>query len=195
MNQDVRIAPGGLRELGLVNWAVCRAIARASGVREARLFTTLGRHGRLFRAWLLFASFLMPNGALPAAETELAILRVAFLRGCRYEMDHHIRLGRRRGLSTADIDAVLQAGAAAFFAGRRGVLIRAVDGLVETRHIEPAIWSELRTHYDERQLIELCILVGHYEMLATAIAALGIERDFGGQQDEDDRHEEERQRG
>ena len=180
MSEEVRIAPGGLRELGLVNWALCRAIARASGVREARLFTTLGRHGRLFRAWLLFASFLMPNGALPAAETELTILRVAFLRRCRYEMDHHVRLGRRRGLSTGDIDAVLQDDAAEFFTGRRGALIRAVDGLVETRRIEPAIWSELRTHYDERQLIELCMLVGHYEMLATAIGALGIERDFGG---------------
>ena len=38
-------------------------------------------------------------------------------------------------------------------------------------------WADLRTHLDEREAIELVMLVGHYEMLATAIAALRIQPD------------------
>ncbi|MGN6108525.1 MAG: carboxymuconolactone decarboxylase family protein, partial [Kofleriaceae bacterium] len=93
-----RIAPGRIRELGAVNWLICRALSRLAGVREAQLFTTLGRHRSLFRAWLAFAGHLMPGGALSRRDSELAILRVAHLRGCAYELAHHRRLGRRVGL-------------------------------------------------------------------------------------------------
>ena len=34
---------------------------------------------------------------------------------------------------------------------------------------------ELRCHLDEREAIELCLLAGHYEMLATTIKALRIQ--------------------
>jgi alkylhydroperoxidase family enzyme len=43
--------------------------------------------------------------------------------------------------------------------------------------LDDATWSELRRHLDEREAIELCLLAGHYEMLATAIAALRIQPD------------------
>lgn len=96
-----RVAPGGWRELGVVNWLAVRVLSRAAGTRDAALFSALGRHRRLFRGWLGFAAQLMPFGRLPAAERELVILRVAALRGCAYEWRHHERLGLRAGLSAA----------------------------------------------------------------------------------------------
>ena len=38
-------------------------------------------------------------------------------------------------------------------------------------------WAALRAHLDDRELIELVLLVGHYEMLATTITTLRIEPD------------------
>ena len=58
---------------------------------------TLGRHRPLFRGWLRFAGRLMPGGKLPRRETEMVILRVAHLRQCAYEFEHHARLARRAG--------------------------------------------------------------------------------------------------
>jgi AhpD family alkylhydroperoxidase len=172
-----RVAPGRARDLGALNWIACRAIALATGAGEARLFTTLARHRRLFRAWLLFASCLMPNGTLPRDETELVILRVARLRDCAYEIDHHVRLAQRGGVADWAIASALGDGADPRFAPRVKALLGAVDALVARRFGDDA-WSLLAKHYDERRLIEICVLVGHYEMLATAIDALGIQRDF-----------------
>ena len=36
-------------------------------------------------------------------------------------------------------------------------------------------WRSLSSHLDDRRLIELCMLVGHYEMLAMTITSLGIQ--------------------
>ena len=57
------------------------------------------------------------------------------------------------------------------------MLLRAVDQLHEQQDLDDATWGALEVHLDERQRIELVMLVGHYEMLATAIAALRIQPD------------------
>jgi alkylhydroperoxidase family enzyme len=56
-------------------------------------------------------------------------------------------------------------------------LLRAVEALHTTGDLDDATWDAVRAHLDEAQCIELCMLVGHYEMLATTIAALRIQPD------------------
>src|SRR4051794_34652870 len=85
-----RIPPGGRDDLGLVNAAIARVAGRVARTpAPPRIFTTLGRHRRLFRAWLRFAGRLMPRGTLPRVDTELVILRVSVLCGSDYEWVHH----------------------------------------------------------------------------------------------------------
>jgi alkylhydroperoxidase family enzyme len=55
--------------------------------------------------------------------------------------------------------------------------LAALEALHRDRDLDDAAWGELRRHLDEREAIELCLLAGHYEMLATAIAALRIQPD------------------
>src|SRR3546814_11971293 len=49
----------------------------------------------------------MPGGTLPRRETELVIIRVANLRSCAYELDHHLELGRRAGVTPDDVTRML----------------------------------------------------------------------------------------
>jgi len=92
-----RIPPSGrLRDLGMLNWIVAKFAARTVGARQMHLFATLGQHKRLFLAMMPYSAVLL-RGRLPRADTELVILRVAHLRGSEYELQHHRRLGRRRG--------------------------------------------------------------------------------------------------
>jgi AhpD family alkylhydroperoxidase len=119
----------------------------------------------------------MPGGRLPRRETELVILRVAHLRKCDYEFDHHVRLGRRAGLGAADIDRVKEGPDVEGWSEREQVSLRAVDQLHRDRNIDDTKWSELRRHLDERECIELIMLAGHYELLATFIETLRIEPD------------------
>jgi AhpD family alkylhydroperoxidase len=150
------------------------------GTGPPNLFLTLGRHRKLFRGWLRFAGRLMPGGVLPRRETELVILRVAHLASCRYEFDHHVRLGRRAGLDKADFERVVQGPGAPGWSAREQVMLSAVDEMHADRDLDDRSWESLREHLGEREAIEFCMLVGHYEMLATTIATLRIQPDRAG---------------
>ena len=40
-----------------------------------------------------------------------------------------------------------------------------------------SLWAELRPLYSDRELIELCMLVGHYQMIAMTLNALRVAPD------------------
>ncbi|HEY2770973.1 MAG TPA: SDR family NAD(P)-dependent oxidoreductase [Solirubrobacteraceae bacterium] len=168
-----RIRPGSFRQLGLRNAAIARALGVAAGTPPPHLFTTLGRHRRLFRAWLKFGGALMPFGKLPRADTELVILRVAHNAECEYEWRHHERLAQRTGLSAADVERVRASGDSGW-SERQRLLLAAADEMHAQRVIGDELWERLAAEFTDVELIELCMLIGHYEMLAMAINSLGI---------------------
>jgi len=172
-----RIAPGTRRELGLPIWAFSRIAGRATRTTPPAIFTTLGRGRGLFWGWLHFAGRLMPGGKLPRRETELVILRVASVRGCDYEFEHHVRLGRRAGVTTADVERVRTGSTADGWQDHERLLMKAAEELLLTRDLSDPTWDELRATYDERRVIELLLLVGHYDMLATTLMTLRLEPD------------------
>jgi alkylhydroperoxidase family enzyme len=173
-----RVTPGGRSEIGLLNSAITAIIRRVARTRRPpRVFTTLARHRRLFRPWLRFAGRLMPRGTLPRADTELVILRVSVNCGSDYEWDHHVRIGRRVGLTDEQIERVGDGPDAAGWTDHERALLRAVDELANDSVIGETTWAALRNRYDDRQLIELCLLAGHYEMLAGALNSLGVQPD------------------
>jgi alkylhydroperoxidase family enzyme len=175
---EPRVAPGDRRQVGLVAWTVARVAGRRTGTEPPAIFLVLGRHRRLFWGWLHFAGRLMFGGRLGRADTEMVILRVAHLSQSDYELSQHRRLARLAGLDDADIDRVLTGSPAADgWTPRRRAILAAVDELHADRDLDDATWAEVRAHLDERQVIELCQLVGHDEMLATTIRALRIPTD------------------
>jgi alkylhydroperoxidase family enzyme len=58
---------------------------------------------------------------------------------------------------------------------REALLLRAADELHETRTMSDELWGELRPLLNDQELIELCMLIGHYEMLAMTLNALCVE--------------------
>ena len=170
-----RIAPGTRRQLGWFGWTFSRLAGLRTGTSPPAVFTVLGRNRRLFRRWLLFASALMPGGRLPRRDTELVILRVAALRGSAYELRQHTRIARSAGLTADEIERVHDTGAG--WDGRDGVLIAATDGLVRDRDLDDARWTALRAELSEVECLEFCLLVTHYDLLATVLGTLRVPPD------------------
>ena len=172
---EPRVAPGTWRQTGPFVAAFAYAAGRVTGTESPAVFRTLGRHRRLFWGWLHFAGRLMPGGKLPRIDTELVILRVAAVRGSDYEFNHHRLLGRRAGLFEADIERVRLGSDAVGWNDRQSLLLRVTDALLEHRDLDDALWQELRATEDEPACIELIMLVGHYDMLATTLGTLRVQ--------------------
>ncbi len=164
-----------LEELGPLARVVARVVGRATIGEPPRVFTTLGRHRRLFRSWLPFAGTMLLRTRLPRADVELVVLRTACNCSAPYEWVQHVPLARRAGLGETVIAAVSAWQENDALSPRQRVLLAATDELHTGHVVRDKTWGELNSTFDERQVIELCMLVGHYEMLAMTLNSLGVQ--------------------
>ncbi|WP_458317401.1 carboxymuconolactone decarboxylase family protein [Mycolicibacterium brisbanense] len=177
--EPARIAPGGFRELGPINWVIAKAGARAIRAPRFTLFNVLGQHKLLFLAWLPSAGLLLgPFGKLTRKDAELVILRVAHLRDCEYELQQHRRLARSRGVDRETQARIFEGPDAAGLTDRQRILITATDEFVVTRSMSSETWAALSGILTRPQLIEFCMLAGQYDALAATMATLRIPLDF-----------------
>lgn len=177
-----RISPGGLSELGLRTWLMSKAGGRLMGVDDVRLLQTLGKHRSLFHGYLRFASRLVTFGRLPRADVELVTLRTAWNVGSSYEFVHHAHLSRLSGLSIETVERVARGPAAVGWTERQAALLAATDELHEQRMISEGTWSRLAEFLDQSMLAELCMLVGHYEMVGMFLKSAGVVPEEGAWQ-------------
>ena len=59
------------------------------------------------------------------------------------------------------------------------LLLRAADELHAEARLSERTWGELAHRYDEQQLIEIVMVVGHYHMVAMTLNSLQVELDSG----------------
>ena len=137
------------------------------------LFSTVARHPALFRAWMPFCTQLLAHSVFPPRERELLIIRTASLCGSAYELEHHLRLGAKVGLSDRDL-AALTGGGSHDWAPRERLLVAAADELHAHHMISDATWRGLSALLSTEQLVELPMLVGHYILLAGTLRSLGV---------------------
>lgn len=174
----LRIHPAGWRDLGLVNWIICRIAARKLGIPRVHLFETLGRNRLLFLSWLPFSGNLLYRGKLSRRDTELIILRTAYLQESRYEMQQHERIAASVGLSDDEIMCAYMGTGAWDETSREYALINAIDQFVLGGGISDKAWNHLRYFLDEPQMVEFCTLVGQYEALAKTLRSLRVPLDY-----------------
>ena len=172
---EVRSQDGAGRGAGPFARAVSYAVGRVTIGEPARIFTALGRHRRLFRAWLPFAATLLLRTRLPRADVEVVVLRTAVNCSSAYEWAQHVPLARRAGLGGGAIAAVADRCRTSTLNARQLLLLDAVDELHARRVVSDATWDRLRDRFKAEELIEICALAGHYTMLAMLINTLGLE--------------------
>lgn len=168
----VRIPPAVRPPLATVVAAVA---GRVTHTEPPRVFTTLARHRRLFRRWLPLADVLLRRGDLPRRDTELLILRTAWNCRCWYQWVEHARLARACGLPKHVVDAIPDWRAHDDVSPRQCRLLQAADELHREQVISDDTWALLADELRDTELIEVCFLVGHYEMLAMTLNSLGVQ--------------------
>lgn len=143
------------------------------------IFGTIARHPKLLAAWLPFGGRLLAGGSLDRRLTELVILRTAYNMGNEYEWGQHVPISMAFGVDRATIDRVVAGPSAEGWSPLEALLMQATEELHVERYITSATWDALAEYLNETQLIELCFLVGQYEMLAMFLRTAGVQLEPG----------------
>ena len=151
------------------------AAMRRSDGTDLNIFATLAHHPRLLKRWSAFGGTLLFGGVLPDRDRELLILRTAWHCKAEYEWGQHVLLARAAGITNQEIDGIPGEEISESWVARDRALLRAADELHHSSVISDETWKVLAKDYDYQQLIEVCMIVGQYHMVAFTLNSLGVE--------------------
>ena len=107
-----------------------------------------------------------PDSALDPRDRKLAILRTGWLCQAPYEFGEHVRLSGSVGLTSQDIERIIVGSSAPEWDDHERAILRAVEELHEDAMVSDATWATLARRMNERQLVELLVLVGQFTATA-----------------------------
>ena len=138
---------------------------------------TFARYPALTQRFLAFNAHLLSASGVPVRLRQLAILRVAWLKRCRYMWSSHLRMSLRLGLSEADFRAVPQGAAAAHWSADERHVLAAAEQLSEQSDLDDANWQALSAIFDQRTMMDFVFTIGGYVALAMVFNSIRIERE------------------
>ena len=113
---------------------------------------------------------------------EIVIIRVAHIHRCDYALRQHVpRLALAEGMTLEECDALADWRGSKLFSERERCALAHVDAMASAREVPEDVFEALRRHFEERQLVELTVLIGSYIMHNRVFNALKV--DLEPQQD------------
>lgn len=146
---------------------------------DLNIFATLAHHPKLLKRWSAFGGTLLYGGRLSHRDRELLILRTGYLCGAEYEWGQHVEIARGIGMTDDEIERVAAGPDADGWSETDRALLAAADELHRANRIGDATWATLAAAYDAQQLIEVCMVVGQYHLVAFTLNSLGVEPEPG----------------
>jgi 4-carboxymuconolactone decarboxylase len=174
-----RIAPITDAESDDATKELLAALGQGDMTNAFNIFKTLAHHPKLMKRWSSFGGVLLYAGELPQREREILILRTGWNCQSEYEWGQHKRIGIAAGLSEKEVDATTLSSDDAGWNADDALLISAADELHADSKLSDATWDALAARYSKKQLIEVCMLVGQYHLVAMTLNTLQVERDAG----------------
>jgi len=147
--------------------------------RIINIFTTLARHEKLLKRWLVFARHILGKSSLPAREREILILRIGWLCQSEYEWGQHVKIGKENGLTDDEIQGIMDGPDSNRWNKFDATLLRAVDELYYDSFISDPTWKTLTERYNIHQLLDLVFTVGQYNLVSMALNTIGVQLEEG----------------
>ena len=107
---------------------------------------------------------------------EILIIRIGYLTGSAYILRQHVpTLALAEGLSQAQCDALGDWHEAQEFSAPERAALAFADAMTECIDVPDDVFEPLRDHFSERQIVELAVLIGSYNMHARVLLALEVD--------------------
>ena len=171
-----------LRDLASLSGAEADIAAKNRvGGRDLNIFRVMMHHPDLTRRWTVFAGHVLQKQTLPPRDRELLILRIGWLNQAEYEWAQHVEIGKRSGISEAEIERVKEgpqaAGPGAGWSAQEAALLQAADDLFENSVVQDATWAALVRSYSTQQLMDIVFTIGQYNLVSWALNSFGVPLD------------------
>lgn len=149
------------------------------------IFRTLAHAPQALKAFLTWGNYILSKkNDLPAREREIVILRTGFLCRSGYEWTQHVEIGLRCGLTPDEIQ-MLKAGPDAGWSPADAALVRATDELHADQFISNETWTQLLTHFSQKQAMDVVFTAGQYTQVSMILNTFGVQLDPGQTLDPD----------
>lgn len=139
------------------------------------IFRTLGNNPKLMRAYARMGNALWSDLGLGLRLREIVILRVAILHHSPYEWHQHVSIGRRAGLSDAEILGLHHWRTSELFSEPERAVLGYVDAVLATDHPAREVHDELARHWPPSTIVGLNLLTGYYTLTARLLGAMEVE--------------------
>ena len=126
--------------------------------------------------WLDLINAVRWKTKLDGRLREIVIIRIGHLNRCSYVIKQHVPLhSAAEGLTPQECDALIDWSGSMFFSERERAALAFTDASTRDVEVPDAAFSTLRHHFSEREIVELAVLVGAYNMHTRMCQALAID--------------------
>jgi alkylhydroperoxidase family enzyme len=130
----------------------------------------------LAECWLNLISAARYKTELDGRLREIVIVRVGYLNRTDYVVRQHVpQLTEPEGLTKAECDALADWKGSKFFNTRERAALAYADAMTQDIEVPDSVFDALRPHFNERQIVELTVLIGTYNMHTRVFMALKID--------------------
>jgi 4-carboxymuconolactone decarboxylase len=150
------------------------------------IYRTLVHAPKALGRFLEWGGYILSRrNSLAPRQREIVILRVGFLCKSGYEFTQHTGIGRREGLTEAEIAAIKKGADAGNWSPEDAALIRAADDLVGDHFISDPVWAELNRYFDQKQCMDVVFTAGQYTQVSMFLNSFGVQLEPGQSLDPD----------
>ena len=154
-------------------------IQRFSAGRRGRLiniYRMLLNAPPLAESWFNHSNAVRWKTTLSGRLREIVIIRVGHLAHCDYVLRQHVPLlALADGLTVEECDALADWACSQFFDPRERAALAYADTMTRDMAVPDEIFDPLKQYFNDRQIVELTVLIGSYNMNARVLRALHLD--------------------
>jgi alkylhydroperoxidase family enzyme len=158
---------------------LAEAVEKYRAGRRGRLiniYRLLLNSPALAESWFNHSNAVRWKTALDGRLREIVIIRLGHLTGSQYVLRQHVpALALADGVSVAECGALADWRLSQFFDTRERAALTYADTMTRDIVVPDAVFAELKRHFNDRQIVELTVLIGTYNMNARVLQALELD--------------------
>ena len=158
---------------------IAEVIAKIKGARGGRLiniYRLMLHSPALANAWFELNQAVRYGTEVDGQSRELSVIRVAILNDVEYvQRAHGPAYALKEGLTPDQVEALADWRGSELFNAQQRALLAYTDAMTRDIEVPDDVFNDARKHFSERQMVELTMLIGAYNMLTRFLKTLKVD--------------------